>query len=178
MVDPSGIKVSPRSTEDIRQLAIALRKLFEIGTGPVDVIRFLDHDLSRYDVEYYMLSKEELGSNHGLTYPDECIITLREDIYCGACDGNGRDRFTVAHEIGHLFLHRGLGFARNSAPTGPHHWYEDSEWQANTFAAEFLMPLDEIREYCKKPWDIMQRFGVSIDAARIRWKKLNKRGEI
>lgn len=44
-----------------------------------------------------------------------------------------RRRFTMAHELGHLVLHRD--------------GYEDdqAEQQANAFAAEFLMPADQIR---------------------------------
>ena len=42
-----------------------------------------------------------------------------------------RMRFTLAHEIGHLVMH--------SLP------YADAEQQAHMFAAEFLMPADDIK---------------------------------
>lgn len=43
-----------------------------------------------------------------------------------------RERFTLAHELGHLCLH--------------HHPAEDFELEANQFASEFLMPADDIRK--------------------------------
>lgn len=46
-----------------------------------------------------------------------------------------RMRFTLAHEIGHIFMHRHLG--------------EDMERQADSFAAEFLMPKEQIAPQLK-----------------------------
>ena len=68
-------------------------------------------------------------------------IILRADTYDALCDVSDpkhcRARFTVAHEIGHLILHEGFALARGAVR---HKHYEDSEWQADTFAAELLMP--------------------------------------
>jgi Zn-dependent peptidase ImmA (M78 family) len=44
--------------------------------------------------------------------PQDSLIILREDVYEGAHAGNGRDRMTVAHEIGHLLMHKNIAFAR------------------------------------------------------------------
>ena len=46
-----------------------------------------------------------MGDKHGETFPDEHIIRIREDVYLGAVNGCGRDGMTIAHEVGHLFLH-------------------------------------------------------------------------
>jgi Zn-dependent peptidase ImmA (M78 family) len=65
------------------------------------------------------------------------------DIYISRFTGPLRDRFTIAHELGHYFLHSQQGkipaqFERfrvteeNSSPR--------LEWEANWFAAGFLMP--------------------------------------
>ncbi|WP_336020803.1 XRE family transcriptional regulator [Acinetobacter bereziniae] len=45
-----------------------------------------------------------------------------------------RQRFTLAHELGHIIMHR--------IPTG-----EDMETEANKFASSLLMPADDIRPY-------------------------------
>jgi len=172
---PSGVKVRPRSTRQIRIVAQAVREIFSIPPGAVDVVRFLEMDLPRAGVDYQILGNDEMGDDHGRTYPDQGIICIREDVYLGACEGNGRDRFTIPHEAGHLILHTGVSFARSSN-SGDHEWYQDSEWQANTFAAEFLMPLDEVIQYCDGPQDIADRFLVSYEAAEIRWNKLVKEG--
>ena len=43
----------------------------------------------------------------GITWPDGRVM-LSEKTYCDAVDGNGRARFTVAHEIAHALHHRHL----------------------------------------------------------------------
>lgn len=47
-----------------------------------------------------------------------------------------RERFTLAHELGHLVMHSGI-------------LAEDAEAEADQFAAEFLMPAAEIRSQLK-----------------------------
>ena len=65
-----------------------------------------------------------------------------------------RQRFTIAHECGHLALHKGkdvyidrsfwMNFDRRDAPAGQEADSEDIE--ANRFAAELLMPRDQLVE--------------------------------
>jgi Zn-dependent peptidase ImmA (M78 family) len=66
-----------------------------------------------------------------------------------------RYRFTLAHEIGHLFLHKDL--IRNIRPTSVAEWkdfilqvdqeaYEWVEWQAYTFAGLVLVPRKLLKE--------------------------------
>ncbi len=57
--------------------------------------------------------------------------------------------------------------------------FEDSEWQANQFAAEILMPVDEIKyRGLRTGDDLADAFGVSTEAARIRVDRLKRRGEM
>lgn len=76
----------------------------------------------------------------------------------------------MAHELGHYLMHTRdeLVFTRNQIKLKS---YEDSEWQANTFASELLMP-----EYLITKDDniftLMNRFGVSKSAAKVRLNKL------
>ena len=111
-----------------------------------------------------------MGNNHGLTDPRTGKIFIREDVYEGACHGIGRDRMTLAHELGHFLLHDGiaLGLARvgndEHVPT-----YCDPEWQASAFAAEFLMDHDIIR--LMTPEEVAEKCGVSLQAARFQKSK-------
>lgn len=50
-------------------------------------------------------------------------------------DAGVRQRFTIAHEIGHLMLH---GIGQHFRETGG--FYDESEVEANRYAAELLMP--------------------------------------
>ena len=67
-----------------------------------------------------------------------------------------RKRLTTAHELGHLVLH-------SNGPT------EDMEAEANAFAAEFMMPANEIRPELHridlgKLLDLKREWGVSMQA--------------
>lgn len=78
-------------------------------------------------------------------------------------DGHDYSRFIIAHEIGHLVLHKDQAMAFSgqlaASPTYyPEH--ECSEWQANMFALHFLIPpevtqqlnnIDAIVELCRVP---------------------------
>ncbi|WP_051252091.1 ImmA/IrrE family metallo-endopeptidase [Rhizobium etli] len=93
--------------------------------------------------------------------------------------GKERDRFTVAHELGHYVLHY-LWPNQNGRKTGPieakRYGSGKVEWEANWFAAGFLMPEQEFRRAWEELGGVVpllaERFGVSQDAARIRVETL------
>ena len=111
-----------------------------------------------------------MGNNHGLTDPKNGKIYIREDVYEGACNGVGRDRLTMAHELGHYLMHRDVatGLARvgdgEEIPT-----YCDPEWQANAFAGEFLMGSEVIKNMSVR--EVAERCGVSYQAAGVQKSK-------
>lgn len=77
-----------------------------------------------------------------------------------------RKRFTIAHELGHLVLHRP-------------YIDEDVEAQANAFAAELLMPAHVIRPELtgltlRKLVDLKAQWGVSIQAIMERASTLGR----
>ncbi len=83
-----------------------------------------------------------------------------------------RDRFSIAHELGHYFLHSEQGqvplFAERNHSTRP-------EWEANWFAAGFLMPETEFRKLLDQSLalsEIALYFGLSMEAVSIRKKTL------
>jgi hypothetical protein len=58
-------------------------------------------------------------------------------------DNDARFRFTCAHELGHLVLHRDIGLAfqdTDSTVQLPENQESRVEWEADRFAAAFLMP--------------------------------------
>jgi Zn-dependent peptidase ImmA (M78 family) len=91
-----------------------------------------------------------------------------------------RDRFTVAHELGHYVLH--YLWAKKKNPAFPdrvvafRRGSERIEWEANWFAAAFLMPEASFRSvYAEKGGDIRSvadHFLVSTAAAEVRAKGL------
>jgi hypothetical protein len=172
---PIGIRVPPLNIEKVRLMAEAARQLFQVEQPKVDVIDLYEVRLHELGVVYEYCDEDELKTEAGLTLPNDGKIKIREDVYNGAHDGNGFHRFTMCHEVGHLLLHGNVALPR---ATGQHKWIEDSEWQANTFAAEFMMPVEHLLQLCHSPNDVMAVFGVSREAANMRWRKLQEQGII
>ena len=97
-----------------------------------------------------------------------------------------RQRFTIAHELGHYFLHEGLeqhvdqNFRvswRNADSSKAVNW---TEIQANRFAAELLMPtkfmqrdLDSLNQIDKRTVALLaSKYVVSPEAMKIRLSQL------
>ncbi|WP_444907769.1 ImmA/IrrE family metallo-endopeptidase [Microbulbifer sp. SSSA008] len=179
-----GSRVPPLSTQKIRQHANLWRNLLaKVGSKPngrVEVVDTLEFHLPKlipnFTYECVQSDTSLLNGAEAITYPDQNRIVLAEHVYKGAAQGVGKDRFTIAHEIGHLFLHRRLSaYPRNiSNHVQTHRKYEDSEWQADTFAAEFLMPYEEVKANCSSARDVQVRFDVSTKAAEYRFRNTRK----
>jgi len=124
-------------------------------TKEVDILK---HFKNQFAVDVFGLASalginvrtEHLGGQQSGYLRKELDNTYTAGI--NVADGSQRRRFTLAHEIGHYFLHRDLLVAgenhfdrlydghNDSGVLSPHH-----ETQANRFAAETLMPEAEIR---------------------------------
>jgi len=106
-------------------------------------------------------------------------------IYVSSITSAERDRFTIAHELGHLFLHfPQIKEVNPDAGMVATRWVSDTdedqrraEWEANWFAAAFLMPRVEFeRVFRRRSQDIRSvasYFGVSAHAAQVRAKTLD-----
>jgi Zn-dependent peptidase ImmA (M78 family) len=169
-----GSKVPGKQIVQIRNEANCIRNALGIKKEKINMISVIEFILPTLlpDYSYEIQSKVKMGIDEARTYPDKQLVYIREDVYQAVTDGDRRAQFTLAHELGHLVMHSGLkesqSFARNSVQ---HHIFEDSEWQADTFAAEFLMPY-EIARTCANPQEIFDKFGVSKFAAEIRYRKI------
>jgi Zn-dependent peptidase ImmA (M78 family) len=100
----------------------------------------------------------------------------KKKIYINRADPLVRQRFTLAHEIGHAYLHAGDGenvidFRRDMDGE-----VNVKEVEANRFAADLLMPrLQFAKIYVVafgKVRDIARYFTVSEDAVKIRIRQL------
>ncbi len=184
MTDEKVPKVLPKSTKDIDRLAYrTLLKAFchpQNAFQPYALANLFDRGgLTDLGFEYAV--KPLLGEEGKYDPADNCII-LSEETYAELCMDKPRAKFTLAHELGHGILHgsflrlppegrkRHQTFKRTTLPA-----YLDPEWQANTFAGSFLMPtplmLQMIREGASDR-KIADYFGVSVQAAQVRRKKL------
>ncbi len=93
-----------------------------------------------------------------------------------------RQRFTIAHELGHILLgHVTADNTRYRADNSSNFSlgeFDPLEVQANDFAAKLLMPLDAIEYYVYKSEltsiaDLAREFNVSEAAMYFRLKNLN-----
>ena len=146
-------------------------------------------------VNLYNITKDQLGG-------DICEMQLDEDISGKIQKTSGsfkitlnnfhsqaRKNFTIAHELGHLFLHMGYMInqakwdAINEYIDSPYYriGYSEEEYEANHFAGALLMPREEYRKFVEENKDcdnsieiskISEYFDVSDDAALTRGKWL------
>lgn len=92
-------------------------------------------------------------------------------IYFNPNESLVRQRFTIAHELGHFMLNHGHSFRD---PSLNFSWRNGShEVEANKFASELLMPEVAVRHFVvdKGVTDaqvLADRFGVSLAALRFR----------
>jgi len=123
--------------------------------------------------------RSELGRHLGLSLragqmPVICVSQASETNLPGSVPGD-RQRFTVAHEIGHLGLHAGLG------PPDTAEEANRVEKQAHYFAGAFLGPGDALLESLREEGGrvtlralsrLKERWGISIRALVMRFQSL------
>lgn len=161
----------PLTIREIEEIATQVRNdLGFSASAKIPMAVVLEHVLPDL-IEGYEFRVDDagvLGRAEAITDGYRPIITFGASAYSELAKDRPRARMTAAHELGHLLLHTGrTGFAllreRDSRL--------DPEKQADAFAAAFLMPATEFKAV-KSINDAMKKFGVSLDAALFRARKL------
>lgn len=157
---------------------------------PSDQFELINRFRSRAPVDVEALA-EALGVDVAYAYLESDTSGMLERLSNGrgyritvnALDPATRQRFTIAHELGHYMLHRqivGDGVdddrAYRSTNVGRYHNTAigpKQETEANRFAANVLMPRDLIEKVAERkgthsPADLAREFGVSEHAMSIR----------
>ena len=165
-----GFCVAPRRETEIRAFAEQLRKVLTDDSDfkYLDIVKMLEHKIPEMypGFRYEIVEPWELPDREAEMNPFDFCIRIQEPIYIKALNGDGRSRFTIAHELGHFFLHRTqtLAFGRkaenSNIPT-----YQNSEWQADIFARNLLAPFSLTRGLIASQIEIL--FGVSRSVAHI-----------
>jgi hypothetical protein len=170
------------SYSQIRLTAWKLRK--EAGVWNEDnfnlvpiLENFFRKKISGY--ELYVEPTDSMGTIEAYVClaPDPCLF-VSQNIYELGWKNVPRARFTLAHEGGHLFLHRQYlsviseeHAARKQDTKGQRHRLirpsVSMEAQANYFAAEFLWPEHIVRRY-RSPTEMSRCCGASLEAAQFR----------
>lgn len=168
----TNCEVPPCSRLDLRMLAQEFRRKINLKGPFLDIIGLLDLLPSlfpgkniTYDVIDDITWDRYLNKNAHASYNlEKKVIYIRESIFERACQGKGRDRFTIAHEIAHAMLleKAKINFNRSSSNKIPS--YKDPEWQANCLAGELLIPYERCKNMSVD--EIVKNCGVSYQAAR------------
>ncbi len=171
----------------IRELVENLLEKFGVKNPPVPVIdivkklgieldlQVVDNDLSGFLVRHSTEGKAVIGAN--------------------STHSGSRQRFTIAHELGHFLLHEGevvhvdeakVAYRVNLRNIASSMGDNDEEKEANFFAAELLMPARFIKRDMKSAdFDLLaddkideplrkmaERYQVSVQALSIRLSHL------
>ena len=165
--------------------AIEITKVLNMVLGPehfpIDVIRVAREYTAQRFPAITMAQGANLPGFDGALFPAPVGKTGWGIVYNDALASRGRINFTLAHEFGHYLLHR--ADHPNGIRCGEQdvvRWdsaYGRIEHQANRFAANLLMPLDDFRrqiDACSKvDLDLISgcadRYRVSLIAAILRW---------
>ena len=122
-------------------------------------------------IEYHDLGKGIEGAckSDGLYR----LIVLKRDT-----NNNNKERFTLAHEIGHLMIHHGP-FLCNNDDFSMYRTNKSDEREANDFAAELLIPSRACIDILEKAdlkfsviEQVSEQFGTSLAVAAIKLTQL------
>lgn len=121
---PRGLPANVASYDDIEALAARLRAVWQLGSGPV---RNLIDKMEEEGIKVILTPHDGGKKFDGLVAKanGHTVIVVGEDW------PGDRQRFTLAHELGHLILQGRLGAGL------------DEERACNRFAGAFLVPREE-----------------------------------
>lgn len=153
---------------DIESEAISLRDSLSLGHGPIDKVSWAAENTGAICFDLDIPSWVD-GFSFWFRYDDEArwqpiiVASSKANYY--------RNRFDIAHELGHLVLHRDL----DAAELEKNH--DLVENQANRFASSFLMPNDTFPNYvCYTSLSallpVKEQWGVSVAAIVSRLHQL------
>lgn len=141
--------------QEIEEFAVAVRRL--LGVGSRDPIPNVTRAVERAGVVVLRLPADMEDHDGFSTWPDYGLGG-RPVIAISSGYPGDRDRFTVAHELGHLVLHTARPKVEPDA----------AEREANQFAQAFLVPAEAAQEALRAPItlatlkNVKATYGVSI----------------
>ena len=150
-MNPSAFRCEWTPKEDIWKVAEQIRMEYWLeGTLPINVERIVEIKL-KLDIIPTPGIYSVLDTDAWLQRNLQGIV-VDQDSYLNPKFAN-RLRFSLAHELGHYFLHssiysglqfNGLEEWKDFVENLPDAEYRGFEWQANEFAGRFLVPRDAL----------------------------------
>ncbi len=179
----SDYKVEYRREETIKEIATAFLSAHGVARsgGSFDIAEFVETTLAYYckkkrkaELRIFLFDRANKYDEPANVIFGPGVITLYIDrrIWADAKMGDEYSRFVIAHEIGHIVLHDHNAKAFSSDLSLRIKFAErehSAEWQADTFAEQFLVPDEAARRYPNEGV-LSTMCGVSLALAR---KRLN-----
>lgn len=156
-------------------------------------IRKISNDIRACDLDAILLADEIDLCHTSCLQPGYTACLVRPDpdfppgIMLAPGQSRGRRRFSIAHELGHLYIPthdaRLEAWCGDDDMTASEHHGECLEWEANDFAAELLMPGHLFRRDASKHVPCFSAvsaladpswYDVSITAAALRYVELTR----
>lgn len=156
------------SKEQIEAAAEATRRHWKLGDGPISNIVLLLENNGTIITRQNLVA-DSLDAFSNWSYPDQVpYIVLNSEKNVAV-----RSRFDVAHELGHLVLHRRIPPSSLTRPE----MFDLIEQQAHAFASAFLMPArtfsdDAISPTLESFRSLKAKWRVSIQAMIVRASEL------
>lgn len=195
---PAGVKLSLAKIESVAKRARAILAPEIRHLAALPGVRLFER-LRRFKVKVgdrligleYHVADLPFGREALAIYDqarDVIVVVLSPRTYENLENDVPRARFSLAHEIGHAILHAKLLVQMGCAPhheaalmrgeVPQHKHFEDTEWQADAFAAAILMPVEgilaiEARDGTLSAWSIQDTFLVSAESAHIRLRNFH-----
>ena len=165
-----GLTRSARYPVNVEQVALELTPAF--NADPITIVQA--GSMGKIDG---MLARHPQKNEWAIFYNQDITHT-------------GRTNFTLAHELGHYFVHRNQ-MTKSSFECGESDMLDGNqdfpniEAEANIFAANLLMPNHDFREQVTDTpfsFDLMQhcasRYDVSLTSAVLKWLEFSKKEAI
>jgi len=168
---------TPMFSPNLRSIlseAEGLRRQLGYREGSVDVVMYVETVCLQRGVTFSIV--DDILDCNGVQLEAEVkcgsapILQVRSSVYEGARRGHPADRFTFAHELGHIVRHvqeysdtKTLGRGR---PTSGHSFKANrlQEIEANEFAGAFMLPIASVSQNTTVP-SVMEDFRMSKMAA-------------
>lgn len=162
---------------DISQAPISLQEIIyclrrEIQIMPYSKFMAMNNFSKEYVIDYF---DSRLGTCYWMEDTNQYLIFYNDIDF-----SEQTNRFTVAHELGHIFLKHhekvGVNVLKRSALQKEE--YEEYEKEANAFARNLLSPaplaLYILNDLHGQESDLQKAFNISDKAAHVRFEKLKR----
>jgi hypothetical protein len=186
---PRDYKVRYATEKTLAENALLWRKLGDVNNlGYFDIVQFIETVLaptfkSKGSLKINFINSSGDDDRAYVTYRPTVTLHVDSEVWALAKQGDPFSRYILAHEIGHILLHNHYVRQFSNDPTIRLNFVlqeESAEWQANVFAAHFLLPDHIVSSFggdssvasiCAVPGELAQERIAAFKVAERRTKK-------